>query len=314
MLLPSEIPGFQLPNLKQVTSPNGSRYYLHTSGIKLPSVTTLISKYESKEWLKTWKENNGEEVSNQIRNNAAAIGTKVHSSNEAYFTREPYSTDCEEVVTRHKLFLPFLQRIKPIFLEQRFCWLDQMANMRVGFAGSADIVGITTQDFSDILFENKERDIPFTGLRKDTLFVGDYKNFLKAKSPKTLLSKYLQAAAYSLAVEQTTGGRVRPSHGLVIATTKTMLSLFYLNPSQMNWYKFFFKKMVMAYFTKTDFDWKTFNEFSVGYMYNQGWEEKGEKKWIDRDENYLAKQLWTPKVNKAGLAEIQHPYLTFSRI
>ena len=314
MLLPSEIPGYVLPKLKQVTNPNGSRYYKHSSGLKLPSVTTLISKFESKEWLKTWKENNGNEACNEIRNNAATIGTKVHSSNEAFFTKEPYTTDSEEVILRHRLFIPFLEKINPLFLEERFCWLDQMANMQVGFAGSADVVGTIKSDLSDLLFQDKERVTPFTDLPVGSVFVGDYKNFLKAKSPKVLLGKYLQAAAYSLAVEQTTGGRVKPKHGLVIGTTKTMLSIFYLNPGQMNWYKFFFKKMVLAYFTKTPFDWKSFNEFSVGYMYNEGWEEKGEKKWVDRAENYLATQLWTPKVKKDQLSQIQHPYLTFSRI
>ena len=316
MLTPQDL-GFvqRIPKLSSKTANNGSRTYSVPGHRNLyKSVTTLIGKFAPKWGLQKWTEDLGEEESVRVRNRCATVGTKVHKLNECYFDRSPYTLvgeEAPEVITRHKLFLPILEKLNPLLIEEKMYWSD--ATNTMGFGGTPDIIGAIKEDLSTFLFEDKDRTIPFTGLPVGSVFVADYKNFLSAKSPNRLLEKYLQAAAYSMAVCQRSGGSLNPEHGLILATTKTMLNVFYITPSQMRWYKYFMQKMAECDAFNTKFDWKTFSEFSEGYMMNPNanWEADGQKKWVDREENYLSKKLYTPKVSKAELAELQVPYLIF---
>lgn len=323
MLLPEDLIDFGLPKLNQVTSSTGSRYYqLMAGGMKMPSVTTLIGKYEDKRHLKKWIENQGSaEGADKVKSSAARIGTLVHSCNESYYTREKYSLEFhQEVITRHKLFTPILEKLNPIMIEAAVYWDGYQRDFFMGFAGSADLVGSVKKDLGQVFFTDKHRKNSYSGLPVGTVFVADYKNHLSTKTPEMMLGKYLQAAAYSLAIEQRTGGQIKPRHGLILATSKTLLNGFHINEKELNWFKFWFKKMVQCYFLDEKFDWKTFSDFSRGYSVVRNPDhyegcDKEIKKWnkVPYEEDYLGIKLWTPKVSKKDLELIETPYLEFTK-
>lgn len=314
MLLPEDLAALGINVSSQTDSGTGKRHYLvQGHKTKYPSVTTLIKRFEPQYGLTKWKQDLGEEA-DKVSRNAAAVGTKVHKCNECFFDRSPYSVDSAEVLTRHRLFIPILEKITPLLMEKKMYWANTLRQIPMGFGGTPDMVGTFSRDLSDLLFEDKDKETPFTKVPVGSLFVADYKNFLSAKTPDRLLSKYLQAAAYSLAVTQRTGGRLNPMHGFILGTTKTMLSVFYLAPREMAWYQYWFIKLVECYFLNAPFNWGEFSEYSGGYKFDGVDEETGKKIWGKREEHYLSQRLYTPKVSKKDLEELQHPYLTFSAL
>jgi hypothetical protein len=300
--------------ITSATRSSGSRSYsANVKGVNLkgPSVTTIISKYEPKGALMAWKEKLGAEA-DVISRQCANIGTKVHKCNECFFDKSSYEVSEPEVLTRHRLFLPFLQKIEPIFLEQKIFWCNKHNH---AFGGTADVIGTISSCTKDLLFTDLDRTLPFEGLPVGAVFAGDYKNFLSAKTPDRLLSKYLQAAAYAIAVEYMTGGQVSPKHGLVIGTTKTMLNVFHLDAECMGWYKFWFLKLIDCYFNNRPFDWKSFAEASGGYELNPDYVEGGdEPKWKTKEKNYLSTKLYTPKQSKQDLENLNVPYIQFTSV
>lgn len=312
MLLPEDLAALGV-GIKSQTHPNNGKRVYQVPGhrIAYPSVTTLISAFEPKYALTRWQQDLGDKA-DEVSKNAAAVGTRVHKCNECFFDRTSYEISDPEVLNRHRLFLPVLEKINPLIMEQKMYWVDILREMPMGFGGTPDIVGTFKGHLADLFFEDKERETPFSGIPSGSVFVADYKNFLSAKTPDRLLSKYLQAAAYSLAIEQRTQKALCPMHGFILGTTKTMLTAFYLSPREMLWYRYWFKKLIECYFLQTKFNWAEFAEYSGGYKLDGTDEETGKKIWGKRDEHYLSKKLYTPKVSKKMLQELSTPYIQFT--
>jgi hypothetical protein len=78
-----------LPELKQleVDESTGERFYLSPNGIKLPSVTTVLSHFKKKSLLE-WRNRIGDVEANKVMNRAATRGTKFHSIMESYLRNE----------------------------------------------------------------------------------------------------------------------------------------------------------------------------------------------------------------------------------
>lgn len=78
-----------LPELKQleVDESTGERFYLSPNGIRLPSVTTMLS-YFKKKGLIEWRNRVGNEEADRIMNVAATRGTKFHNMMESYLRNE----------------------------------------------------------------------------------------------------------------------------------------------------------------------------------------------------------------------------------
>ena len=288
-------------NITSETSRDGTRFYSSKDlkDLKFPSVTTLIKKYEPSWGLQKWKENVGEEEARRISQYSASIGTKVHSLNEAFFTKAPYELKCKtteeehEIKKRHALFRPFLQYVNPRLVEEKLIWWSIYKEQTIGFGGSADLIG-TLSGTENVFYSDRKYTEHFP-IQDNLLFVADYKNWRSSKSSQDLLGKYLQLAAYANAVKQFTEGAIQPKHGLILGTTRTSLCLFYLNPEQMKWYWNWFLHMVQMYYSNGKVNWSQFKSHSVGYKLNPDYEEgisDKKEKWIDRDKNYLGKRLY----------------------
>ena len=79
----------------EITHESGKRLYLDEKGREYTSVTTLLSNYEDKSFLDSWKERIGEEEANRIRDAAALRGTIAHSQIESYFEAQRSNTVAE---------------------------------------------------------------------------------------------------------------------------------------------------------------------------------------------------------------------------
>ena len=78
-----------LPELDAVIVEGIGRLYTTPSGIKYPSVTTVISAGSDNTWLEEWKARVGEEQVRKISAMAARRGTAVHELAENYLKNDP---------------------------------------------------------------------------------------------------------------------------------------------------------------------------------------------------------------------------------
>jgi len=69
---------FKYEKLERIDSENG-RQYKGENTISLPSVTTILSATKDATFLKEWEERVGKEAAEKIRNDAASVGTHMHS-------------------------------------------------------------------------------------------------------------------------------------------------------------------------------------------------------------------------------------------
>jgi hypothetical protein len=78
-----------LPELKQLDTDEstGERFYITPNGVKLPSVTTVLSHFKKKSLIE-WRNRVGNTEADLIMNRAATRGTKFHNMMEAYLSNK----------------------------------------------------------------------------------------------------------------------------------------------------------------------------------------------------------------------------------
>lgn len=69
---------FKYEKLERIDSETG-RQYKGENTIALPSVTTILSATKDNTFLKEWEDRVGKEAADRIRNDAASVGTHMHS-------------------------------------------------------------------------------------------------------------------------------------------------------------------------------------------------------------------------------------------
>jgi len=69
---------FKYEKLERIDSETGRRYKGENT-IALPSVTTILSATKDATFLKEWEDRVGKEAAEKIRNDAASVGTHMHS-------------------------------------------------------------------------------------------------------------------------------------------------------------------------------------------------------------------------------------------
>lgn len=82
----------ELPDLSAELVEGIGRLYTTPTGIKYPSVTTVIGYGGDHTWLDRWKERVGEEEVKRISGQAARRGTAVHELAEQYLLNNPRYT------------------------------------------------------------------------------------------------------------------------------------------------------------------------------------------------------------------------------
>ena len=83
-----------MPELKQldVDESTGERFYVTPNGVKLPSVTTMLSYFKKKSLIE-WRNRVGNEEADRTMFRAAQRGTKFHNMLESYMRNEDHFLD-----------------------------------------------------------------------------------------------------------------------------------------------------------------------------------------------------------------------------
>ena len=276
----------KLKDIVSKTDTDGVRVYSHFNGKTETtghSVTTIVSRFEDKSFLKFWRKEVGEEKAKEITRNAAAIGTRVHTANEYYLIKpEKYSDYLQKMPDdakeRHLSFMPFLQQVTALsyldqpLIEQKLLCEIPIEGKQYGFGGTADLVGGMSKDrFHDLFFANRTckkrinpEEITFGSDPNNLWFVGDYKNWRKnGKSQSELVKYYLQLSAYMILVNQFIEEPYKIRNGFLLGSTDKGLSVYYLSFREMCWYATYFLEMVRCFYENEYFDWTSFVDFSL---------------------------------------------------
>ena len=169
-----EIPEIKTENI------NGGRYYVTPTGVKYPSITTVLSIL-SKKAIMEWRKRVGAEEANKISTKAARRGTNVHQMCEDYLNNKEYITNKTMPVDKEMFgtLKPILdERINNIHTKEATLYSDYL-----GVAGRVDCIA------------------EFDG----RLSVIDFKTSRKLKKKEWISNYFQQASAYCVMYEERTG-------------------------------------------------------------------------------------------------------------
>lgn len=157
---------------------DGKRYYVGTSGNKLPSVTSILSTIYGG-WVHEWRAKVGEEKANKISAQAARRGTAIHKMCEDYILNKPdYAKEHVPVnVQMFNSMKPELHRINNVYAIEA-----PLFSEKVRTAGRVDCIA------------------QFDGYPS----IIDYKTSKRLKSKEDIESYFVQMTLYSLMFEDMT--------------------------------------------------------------------------------------------------------------
>lgn len=156
---------------------DGKRYYKIPEGMKLKSVTTILSEKTDRTALFEWRRRVGEKEANKISSQAARRGTSVHSIAERYMLNE-----CNFYGKEMPINVDSFKTLKPIIDEN----ID-------------NIYGVELPLFSKKLKAAGKTDLvaKFDGVPS----IIDFKTSRKLKKEEWIENYFLQSTAYSMMFE-----------------------------------------------------------------------------------------------------------------
>jgi CRISPR/Cas system-associated exonuclease Cas4 (RecB family) len=167
-------PPRSLPELHSETFPDGKRYYTTPSGLKLPSVTTVIGATPKTEIIE-WKERVGAEEANRVSKIASGRGSRLHTLCENYLNNKPLGMTMPDALEMFLAIKPELNRINNIHYQECTLWSETL-----GLAGRVDCIG------------------EFDGV----LSVIDFKTSKRKKEKEDISDYFAQCTAYALMYEE----------------------------------------------------------------------------------------------------------------
>lgn len=189
--------------------PEGRTY--NVGDDKIPSVTTILSKTQSKEkqaGLKLWRERVGYEEAARITNQAATRGTEMHYVLENYFTNTGYLNLTKKGTLARMMAHNIVDNLQGL----SEVWGSEVSlsykKDNIGWAGSSDLVGVY----------------------KDNPSIIDFKQSNRPKREEWVEDYYYQIAAYALAHKQVYGDITQ---GLICVCTKDLVYQSFLMNAEM---------------------------------------------------------------------------------
>lgn len=188
---------YEFEKLKQITHPNGIRFYETPQGNMYHSVTTILSHMLSKEALIAWRERVGNEEADRILKFASKRGTDVHSMCENYLYNYINGKTINEEEIPPEVLDPF-QKIKRV--------IDKNVKIvnNVEFVGYSD--KLRTAGTCDVLCH-------FDGVPS----VVDFKTSMKYKREDWIDKYFYQVTTYALMLYELKG-LVIPQIVIIIGT------------------------------------------------------------------------------------------------
>lgn len=188
---------YDYKRFNRTTASDGSRLYQTPDGHSVASVTSILSQTGDKSQLIAWRERIGEAKAEQIRTEAAGLGTLMHTHLEAHITGQPRPTG-----TNHVRILA--GNMANVIIECGLKNIKEVWGMEVPlyypelFAGTADLVGLHERGPAII----------------------DYKTTNKMKYIDHTHDYAAQVAAYALAHNEVYGSDIK--HGVIFMVTRDL--------------------------------------------------------------------------------------------
>ena len=204
------------------TEEHGSRKY-DVLGIRLPSVTTVLSQTKDQTYLDKWKAKVGHEQAEVIKNHSAKRGTSMHKFIENHITGIGYDdlTEIGQEARRmaQKIIDTGLTPITEYYGSEVSLYYHGL------YAGSTDLV-CSHND-------------------KDTIV--DFKQANKPKREEWVEDYYLQIAAYSMAHDQMYGSNIEQGI-IMICTPDLYYQEFKFDGLKMREYRYKFLERLNQYY------------------------------------------------------------------
>ena len=196
----------------------GSRTY-DVKGMKLPSVTTILSRTKDQGFIKKWKAKVGEEQAEVIKNVASKRGTSMHKYIEAFILQKGY----EDLTSLGQQAKDMATKI----IENALLPIDEYYGSEVTlyypglYAGSTDLVCIHNE--METIVDFKQANSP---KRKE--WIDDY---------------YMQIAAYAMAHDYIHGSSIEQGIIMVCTPDLYLQEFKFQGPELRQWKHKFLKRL-----------------------------------------------------------------------
>jgi hypothetical protein len=164
---------------------NGKRHYVTPTGVRYPSITTVLSK-DSKDYIMEWRARVGEEEANRVARFASGRGNGMHTAAERYIRGDDWiwgKYPKKKPMPHVKRLFQSIRGILDDDLTDVFCQERALYSDFLKVAGRVDLVG------------------KFRGRNS----VVDFKTSKRVKSRDDIHNYFMQACAYSIMYEERTG-------------------------------------------------------------------------------------------------------------
>ena len=201
---------------------HGTRTY-DVNGIKLPSVTTILSRTKDKRFLKEWKAKVGEKKAEEIKNLSSKRGTLMHKYLEHYVLGKGYEdlTDLGQATKKmaEKVIEVGLTPVSEYFGSEVTLYYPGL------YAGATDLVCMHNDMETIVDFKQANRP-------KREEWIDDYK---------------LQVAAYAMAHDHVHGSKIRQAV-IMVCTPDLYFQEFRIQDQQLReWKHRFLVRLDMFY-------------------------------------------------------------------
>ena len=170
----------------------GTRFYDFT-GVRLPSVTTVLAKTKNQEYLTAWKNRVGHEKAESIKNLSSKRGTAMHK----FLEKHIQGTGYDDLTPIGREAKPMAQKIieEGLLPVKEYYGSEVMLHYPGLYAGSTDLVCM------------------HNGLET----IVDFKQSNRPKREEWVSDYYMQIAAYCMAHDEVYGSRIR--QGIIMICT-----------------------------------------------------------------------------------------------
>lgn len=167
---------FQYKELEKITLDDGTRYYITPDGVKVSSVTTILSATDTNTGLVEWRNRVGNKMADSIVDEACILGSLMHEHLECHIQNleRPRGNNYLRVLSKN---------MADKIIEEGFSSIDEVWGMEKmlyfpsAYAGTADLIA-TVDGIPSIC---------------------DYKSCRKMKTKDKIDGYFCQVAAYAIA-------------------------------------------------------------------------------------------------------------------
>ena len=207
------------------TEIHGSRTY-DVLGLRLPSVTTILSRTKDQSFLTKWREKVGEKEAEQIKNHSSKRGTSMHKFLEKHIQGTGYE-DLTEIGVQAK---PMAQKIIDVGLTPISEYYgNEVTLYYLGlYAGATDLVC----------------------LHNDLETIVDFKQANRPKQKDWIEDYFLQVAAYAMAHDYLFKSEIQQAI-IMVCTPDLYYQEFKIQGTELRDWKHKFLKRLDAYYELT---------------------------------------------------------------